>query len=189
MSLLIAFLAVPCVAFAHPEGHDAQAAWTGFLHPFSGMDHVLAMIAVGLWAVQLGRAAVWALPATFPLAMVGGALLARAAVPLPAIEAMIALSVMAMGTAVALGVRLPLVVSSMLIALFAIFHGYAHAVEGPSGVASLAYATGFVVATVTLHACGIIGGMLMAGQRMQGNAAMRISGAMIAVTGTVLFVF
>ena len=123
------------------------------------------MVAVGLWAVQSGRTAVWALPTIFPLAMIVGALLSRATVPLPAIESMIAVSVISLGMAVALGIRLPLLVSSVLIALFAIFHGYAHFVEAPSGVASMTYAGGFVIATVMLHACGIFGGMWMAGRR------------------------
>jgi urease accessory protein len=187
MSLLIAILVAPCAAFAHPEGHEALGTWAGFLHPLSGIDHALAMIAVGLWAVQSGRAATWLLPITFPLAMIVGALLARANFPLPSLETMIAVSVMLMGAAVAAGLRLPLLASSALVAFFAIFHGYAHFIEGPAGDSSPAYGAGFVSATVLLHACGIAGGTLL--RQLHRSSFVRVGGAVIAVSGTALLVF
>ncbi|HEY6644866.1 HupE/UreJ family protein [Povalibacter sp.] len=180
--------AMSSLALAHPDGHGAHDLAAGFLHPFSGLDHLLAMIAVGLWAVRLGRRAVWTLPIVFPLAMVAGAGLALSGTPLPAIEPMIALSVIVLGVLVAVGVRLPVVASALLVAMFAIFHGYAHAAEAPSSQIGI-YAVGFVTATVILHALGVLAGM--AAMR-QANAPLQIqlnrfAGFAIAVSGAVVF--
>ena len=182
-SLLLA--AVPGLALAHPGPHQATDLWSGLLHPLTGIDHLLAMLAVGLWSVQLGRKAVWVLPAVFPIAMLLGAALGMANAGLPLIEPTIAASVIAMGVAVACGVRLPLTASAVLISFFAIFHGYAHAAEMPANGTMAIYAAGFVSATVLLHVLGVKAGMWLAHAN---QAATRMSGTAIALTGAALLV-
>lgn len=185
---LLAALLMPGLVLAHPQGHVATDAWAGFIHPLTGIDHALAMIAVGLWAVQLGRAAIWILPSIFPLAMIGGALLARMGLPLPAIESMLALSVMSFGVAVAFGVRLPLMASALLVALFAVFHGYAHYSEAPIMAVEIGYGAGFIAATVLLHLIGVAGGALVARASLR-TSILRWGGAVIASTGACLLMF
>jgi urease accessory protein len=163
------------------------SAWAGFQHPLTGIDHALAMIAVGLWAVQLGRRAIWVLPTTFPLAMIVGALLAQAGIALPAMETMIAASVALMGLAVASGMRIPVIASSIVVGTFAVFHGYAHAIDASDGGLSWQYVLGFAAATVMLHGAGLVGGMLMT-QRSKERSIVRFSGALIALTGAALLV-
>ena len=156
---LLALLFAACVPLpvaAHPDHSVAHDGWAGFLHPLTGIDHLLAMFAVGLWAARLGRGAMWTLPAVFAFAMVIGAVLALSSIVLPAIEPMIAISVIALGTLVAAGVRLSLLAGALLVAAFAVFHGYAHATEAPSAGATASYALGFVSATVVLHALPVL---------------------------------
>ncbi len=176
---------IPALALAHPEGHGASDALTGLLHPFAGIDHLLAMLAVGLWAVRLGRVATWALPVVFPLMMIAGATLALQGIALPAIEFMIAVSVIVLGGLVAAGFRLPLTASAALVAVFALFHGYAHATEAPSSQFG-AYAMGFVVATLILHGLGIVTGSLLT--RRDTTTLRRASGSVIALVGAVLLI-
>ena len=187
-TLLPAALLVPGLALAHAQGHVATDTWAGFMHPLTGIDHVLAMIAVGLWAVQLGRAALWLLPSIFPLAVIGGALLAGVGVPLPAIESMLALSVMSFGIAVAFGVRLPLIASVLLVALFAVFHGYAHVSEAPVAATAFGYGAGFIASTLLLHLIGLVGGALVARAASQ-TSLWHCGGTMIAATGACLLMF
>jgi len=135
---------------------------SGFTHPLFGWDHVVAMVAVGLWGAFLGRPAIWILPVVFPVVMaLGGALGARG-VPLPAVEAGIALSGVILGLLVALAVRAPLWVAAVIVGAFAVFHGHAHGTELPDAVSPYAYAVGFVVATWLLHLAGIALGFLTA---------------------------
>jgi urease accessory protein len=177
---------LPALAWAHPEGHGAQSVVEGFLHPLTGLDHLLAMIAVGLWAVRLGRRAVWTLPIVFPIAMVVGALLALGGVALPAIEPVIAVSVIVLGVLVAAGIRMPVVAGAVLVGVFAVFHGYAHAAEGPSANV-LAYAIGFVGATVALHAVGIAAGAWVERHDLQRIGAVNaLAGTGIAIAGTAI---
>jgi urease accessory protein len=187
-SLFLSLLVLPAVALAHPES-QAAGVWSGFLHPLTGVDHVLAMIAVGLWAAQLGRSAVWVLPAAFPFAMVIGVWLAQVGVPLPVIEPMIGLSVLSIGIAVATGLRVPLTMSALLIGFFAIFHGYAHSLEvqGQSLGAVLSYGSGFIGATVLLHLTGVAGGTLLA--RTTHGAVLQFGGSVIAAAGAALLIF
>jgi urease accessory protein len=171
-------------ALAHP-GHDTASFVSGFAHPLGGLDHLLAMLAVGLYAAGQAGAARAALPAGFVLAMLVGAGLGAAGVALPAVEAGIAASVLVLGLLLAFALRLPLAASLPLIALFAAFHGHAHHAE--MGAASLtAYAAGFVLATALLHGAGY----LLARRAPQSVFAARIQrvmGAAIAATGAVLF--
>jgi urease accessory protein len=149
---IFALLLAPAAAFAHP-GHGTGLI-AGIAHPLTGMDHLLAMIAVGLWAAQQQGAARWALPCTFVGTMLIGGVLGFAGLQLPALESGIAASVLALGLAVALAVRPPLVLAVMATALFALFHGVAHGLELPEMSSPWTYAAGFVAATAVLHAAG-----------------------------------
>ncbi|PVB63013.1 HupE/UreJ family protein [Labrenzia sp. 011] len=147
------FAASPALAHLDPSEHGSFAA--GFTHPVFGTDHVLAMIAVGLWAALLGGRAIWTLPSAFVGAMIAGFALSLAGLPLPSVEPVILTSVIVLGVAVALAVQLPLGASAALVATFGLCHGYAHGGEmGAAGV--LGYAAGFVLATVLLHAAGLL---------------------------------
>ena len=149
----LALLLIPAVAFAHP-GHGDSGWMAGVSHPISGIDHLLAMVAVGLWAAQQQGTARWALPCTFVGTMLVGGVLGFEGLELPALESGIAASVLALGLAVALAVRPPLSLAMAATALFALFHGVAHGLELPEMSSPWAYAAGFVVATATLHALG-----------------------------------
>jgi urease accessory protein len=148
----VALLLAPAAAFAHP-GHGTGLI-AGIAHPLTGMDHLLAMIAVGLWAAQQQGAARWALPCTFVGTMLIGGVLGFEGLQLPALESGIAASVLALGLAVALAVRPPLVLAVTTTALFALFHGVAHGLELPEMSSPWTYAVGFVAATAVLHAAG-----------------------------------
>jgi urease accessory protein len=161
-------------AFAHAGDHSHIGVVAGLLHPFSGLDHLLAMVAVGLWAVQLGRPALWLLPLTFPVVMAVGAALGISGVSLPFVEVGILGSVLVLGAAVALAIRLPLPASVALIALFGLLHGFAHGAELPMGASALAYGAGFIAATLVLHAIGIAAGLL-AGRGPAGYTARRVA--------------
>jgi urease accessory protein len=175
-------LAIATPAFAHP-GHGGHEFVDGWLHPFSGIDHLLAMVAVGLLAVRMGGKAIWIMPCTFILAMLAGGGLAELGVPMPGVEWWIAASVLALGVMVAATSVLPLKYGAALVALFAVFHGHAHAAE-MVGTSFAAYAIGFVLATAVLHASGIAIGL---GMRRWGQPlAMRVAGGMITAAGVLL---
>jgi urease accessory protein len=173
-------------ALAHVGDHSHMSFIEGMLHPFSGVDHVLAMVAVGLWASQLGGRALWLLPLTFPAVMAVGAALGMSSVVLPWVEIGIAGSVMVLGAVVALALRPSLAISIPLIGAFALLHGYSHGIELPAGASALIYGAGFVAATLILHAVGI-GTGLIAG-RLPVRFAARAAGGAIAVLGVVLLV-
>ncbi|QID16875.1 HupE/UreJ family protein [Nitrogeniibacter mangrovi] len=181
--LALALLAGSSVAMAHP-GHGGAGFGAGFIHPFSGLDHVMAMIAVGLFAMRQSGSGRWVLPGAFLAAMVGGALLGAAGVGLPLQEAGIAASLLVFGLAIAFLARAPLSVAVPMVAFFGLFHGGAHFAEMGHGSLT-AYVTGFAVATVTLHAAGMV-----VGGWMPRNGASRLFkralGAVIAGTGLVL---
>ena len=148
-------------ALAHIQKGEAIGFVGGFKHPISGADHVLAMLAVGLWGAQLGAPAIWVLPVTFPIVMAFGGMLGLLGIHLPGAEIGIALSALLLGAAVA-SPRLPLLIglAAVLVAFFAIFHGYAHGAELPPGQSALLYSMGFVIATGCLHAIGIAIGLV-----------------------------
>ncbi|HWW08432.1 HupE/UreJ family protein [Collimonas sp.] len=168
-------------AFAHPGHPDAFGFNDGFIHPFSGIDHLLAMLAVGLWAAQNKRSALWVLPLVFPLTMVLGALLALAGLQLPGVETGIAASVAVLGLLIAFAIRMPVWASAAVVSVFALFHGYAHGSELPHGASALWYGVGFVAATALLHLAGLAIG-LVAGQKMAAQAV-RVGGLAIAAVG------
>lgn len=171
----------PGVAWAHVEGGRAEGFLAGFRHPVSGPDHVLAMVAVGLWGAQLGAPAVWLLPVTFPIVMAFGGMLGLAGVPLPGVEVGIALSGVLLGLAVCIEWRPALWIAAVLVGFFAVFHGHAHGTELPAGASGLAYSMGFVMATGTLHAAGIGIGTIHRWE--PGRVALRAAGALVAITG------
>ena len=180
LSLLVASGAV----HAHTTGLPHMDLLTGVEHPFSGLDHILAMVAVGLWAAQLGGRALWSVALTFVLTMAAGGALGFLGVPLPMVELGIAGSVVVLGVLVALASRLPLAVSMALVGLFALFHGYAHGAEMAAESSALWYGLGFMLATATLHALGI--GMALAAGRGIPARLVRVGGAAIAASGMLL---
>ncbi len=184
--LAIVAFAVASPAHAHIIGAGGAGWAQGFLHPFSGPDHILAMVAVGVWAAQAGRPALWVLPVAFPLAMAGGGLLGVAGVPVPGIEAGIAASVLALGLLIAFQAQPPLALSIALVALFALFHGHAHGTELPQAASPVLYGLQFVVATGVLHLIGLGIGVVM--RLPKGMTAIRVGGGAIAAVGIALFV-
>ena len=154
---------------------------SGFRHPFTGWDHLLAMVSVGIWGAFLGKPLIYALPVIFPLMMVGGAALGMFAVPIPSPELGVAASVLVLGLCIALAVRAPTWLACAIVATFAIFHGYAHGVELPSAAEPVGYSVGFVVATGMLHVCGIGIGLL--NERPNAVAVTRGMGAVVAAVG------
>jgi urease accessory protein len=175
-------------AQAHP-GHESVETYggfiTGFLHPLGGIDHLLAMVAVGLWAAQIGGRALWAVPASFLVAMLAGGLLGFGTTGFPLMEQGIAASVFVLGLLIALAIRPPLLVPVLLVAFFAVFHGAAHGAELPAGLGAGTYATGFLMATAFLHAAGLALGMLAANRVPV--FIPRFAGSLVALCGLVLF--
>lgn len=151
---------VPAAAWAHTEAGGIGGFISGFRHPLTGLDHIAAMVAVGLWGATLGAPAMWLLPVIFPMVMALGGAIGVLGVPLPAVETCIALSGVMLGLAVALAARPPLWVAAAMVAFFAIFHGHAHGTELPHAANPLTYAVGFVLATGLLHLSGIALGLL-----------------------------
>jgi urease accessory protein len=150
----------PAVAFAHP-GHDGASLATGFLHPLGGVDHIIAMVAVGLLAARLGGRAVWLVPASFVATMAVAGLAGMMGAGLPYVETGIALSVVVLAAVAVLGTAMPVAVAMGLVAFFAVFHGYAHGAEMPETMSGLAYGAGFVAATALLHGVGIALGLII----------------------------
>jgi urease accessory protein len=177
----VALLLLPESAAAHIIRGTQGGFGSGFAHPLTGPDHFLAMFAVGLWGAQMGGRAVWSLPITFPMIMVVGGVLGMAGLPLPAIEIGIALSIIALGLAVALAWRPAEWVALVLIAYFALCHGYAHGAELPLSTDPADYAIGFVLATGTIHLFGIGIGLLL-NKPMHGRLS-RALGAVIGLAG------
>ena len=181
---MMALLTVLCfaqMAQAHIHKGEGVSFISGFRHPISGLDHVVAMIAVGLWGAQLGAPAIWVLPVAFPLVMAIGGMLGLVGVSLPGTEIGIAASAILLGGAVTLRLRPPLAFAAVLVGFFAIFHGYAHGSELPPGANGLLYSMGFVIATGCLHAVGITIGL--ANRGTWGERAVRMVGAAVALTG------
>jgi urease accessory protein len=171
--------------YAHIEGGQATGFITGLMHPLSGLDHVLAMIAVGIWGAQLGNPALWILPVTFPMVMAMGAMMGMLGISLPGVEIGIALSAVLLGAMVVGEIRPRIFVAALLVGFFAIFHGHAHGTELPAGQSGMLYSMGFVVATGFLHAGGIALGLIH--RWPAGKLALRGAGAIIAVMGGTFF--
>ena len=175
----------PAMALAHTEGAVASGVFTGFLHPMKGPDHMLAMLAVGMWGAQLGRPCIWALPIAFPMIMALGGALGILGIAIPVVEPIIAASVVVLGTLIALAARPPVPAAIVIVGAFAVFHGYAHGAELPEGVGSLTYSLGFVVSTGLLHLTGIVIGLVT--ELPRGHKLLRTAGGLIGATGLYLF--
>lgn len=174
---------LPAVALAHTGHGQAIGFLSGFRHPWSGLDHIAAMVAVGLWGAQLGPPAIWLLPITFPMMMAVGGMLGLLGAPLPGVEIGIAVSAILLGSMVG-GERRPrLALAAALVGVFALFHGYAHGTELPPGQSALLYSMGFVIGTGTLHGVGI--GLGLAHRWPVGRGAVRVAGVCIAAAGVV----
>jgi urease accessory protein len=179
-ALVITLALSPALAHAHP-GHEVSGFVPGVEHPLMGLDHLLAMIAVGLWAAQLGGRARWAVPASFVGVMSLGGALAMSGWTLPGVEQGILASVLVLGVLVAAAVRLPVAASASLVGAFALFHGFAHGAKMPPNASGLAYGAGFALATAALHALGLAFGSLK-----QAAPALRLSGAAVAASAVLL---
>jgi urease accessory protein len=182
-AMSVAVVVFLCIqnALAHPQKGEAVGFLTGFRHPISGLDHVLAMVAVGLWGAQLGAPAIWLLPVAFPLVMSVGGMLGLIGVPLPGVEYGIALSAILLGATVLFEIRPPLAAAAALVGFFAIFHGHAHATELPPGQSALLYSMGFVIATGSLHALGI--GIGTVHRWAWGQKVLRVAGGLVTAGG------
>jgi urease accessory protein len=180
----LAVLALPGIAHAH-IGLHAGGALSGFVHPFGGLDHILAMVAVGFWASTLGGRARWIVPSAFVAVMAAGGGMGIYGVPLPMVEAGIAATVAVLGLLVAFEVKVPTPVAAALVGICALFHGHAHGSELPAMAHTGGYIAGFLVATVTLHGLGIALASLRFGP--VGRIAARIAGAAAALAGVALF--
>jgi urease accessory protein len=167
-----------------PRSGADPALWLGWSTPLTGLDHILAMLAVGIWGAQLRGNAIWVLPVAFPLVMALGAVAGILALPMLPIEPGIAASVVALGVAIAMNFRPPLLVAAALVSVFAIFHGYAHGVELPRRADALPYCIGFVLATGLIHLSGIGIGQII--RLPRGLAVVRMSGTIIACGGVEL---
>ncbi len=176
MAVTIGMAALPGAALAH-TGLAASGFASGFVHPFGGLDHVLAMFAVGLWAARLGGRATWAVPAAFVVVMAAGAAAAMVGLALPPVEVGVAGSLLVLGAVIALDARLSLASALPLVAVLAVFHGFAHGAEA----AGAAYGLGFALATAALHGLGLACGFLA--NRLAAPRPVRAGGGAIALAG------
>lgn len=179
--LLLVAMLLPDAASAHIVKGETIGFVSGFLHPISGFDHIIAMVAVGLWGAQLGMPAIWLLPVTFPLVMAFGGFLGLVGVPLPGSEIAIALSGVSLGAAVLASAKPPLWIAAGLVGVFGLFHGYAHGAELPPGQNAILYSIGFILATGLLHATGITIGLVH--RWAWGRWALRGAGAVVLSGG------
>src|SRR5262245_7154975 len=184
----VALLATLVLASRHAFAHIVDGSATGgfvggFAHPLFGLDHVVAMVAAGLWGAFLGPPALWLLPITFPLVMAIGGAIAIVGVPVPAVEIGIASSAVVLGGMIALAARPPLIIAALIVGAFAIFHGHAHGAELPPGSDAVAFSVGFVMATGLLHLAGITFGLLT--RWPAGCIGVRAAGVGIALVGVV----
>lgn len=184
LSLLLTILACIPTAGAHTMGAEGAGFVTGLAHPFTGLDHLLAMIAVGIWAAQMGGSAVWRLPLSFIAMMAVAAAISASGFSFPALEPLIAASVVLLGLMVVFAIRLPVNLSILLVGLLAVFHGYAHGLEIPQASSAILYGSGFVLATALLHLTGIGLGRIA----YRRHLLSRLSGSIISLSGLYLVI-
>lgn len=177
----LALAMLPATASAHAESGHAGGFASGFTHPLTGLDHIVAMVAVGLWGAFLGGRAMWLLPVVFPVVMAFGGAAGVLGIPLPGVETGIALSGVVLGLMVAFAAKPPLWVSALIVGVFAIFHGHAHGTELPESANAVTFAIGFVISTGLLHLAGIAFGLLT--RWKAGQIFIRTAGVAIAVIG------
>lgn len=181
---ILLILLAPSLTQAHIGVGETSGLAQGLSHPFLGLDHIAAMVAVGLWAAQLGGTAIWLVPLTFVSLMGIGGVLGIAGVAVPFVEPAILASVLILGLLIAAAVRMPLLASCLLVGLFAVFHGFAHGTETPETATGLAYGLGFILATALLHGCGIGFGLLA--RRLNTPLLLRYAGGATALLGVYL---
>jgi urease accessory protein len=184
MTLVLAVSALPSVALAHTGAEHAFSFAAGFKHPFTGLDHMLAMVAVGLWAGLNGGRALWAWPVAFVGVMVLGGALGISGFAVPMVEAGVLASVVVLGLLVLAAAQLPVAAGAVLVAAFALLHGHAHGAELPGDAAAATYAAGFAIATAILHGIGI--GVSQMAAKANGRLAVRGAGALVAAAGVAL---
>lgn len=182
--LVLSLFLIPDIASAHPIKGQAIGFWTGFFHPLTGIDHVLAMLGVGMWGAEIGGTALWALPVAFPLVMSLGGVAGILHLPMLPVEPGIDFSVIMMGLVIATNFRPKLGWAVAIVSIFAVFHGYAHGSELPDQVSALTFCIGFVLATGLLHLIGIGIGEIT--KLSRGMIVLRISGAGITCAGVAL---
>ncbi len=182
LALSASMLAYIPTAGAHSMGAEGAGFITGLAHPFMGLDHMLAMIAVGIWAAQTGGSAVWRLPLSFIVMMTVAALISASGLSLPTLEPLITGSVVLLGLMVVFAIGLPINLSMLLVGLFAVFHGYAHGLEMPQANSATLYGSGFILATTLLHLIGIILGKVT----YRKHLLSRLSGSIITIAGLYL---
>jgi urease accessory protein len=181
---LAALVLAPSLAFAHTGVGETVGFVHGFSHPLSGLDHILAMVMVGVLAWQIGGRAVWIVPTTFVAVMAVGGALGMMGIAMPFVEAGIALSVIVLGAVIALGIRAPVAIAAGMVGLFAIFHGHAHGSEMPAAAGGIAYAAGFMIATAVLHIAGLALGFVIARVGdARGAFVTRSAGGLAALAG------
>ncbi len=189
LAAAIAVATVSTAAFAHPGHTEAAGFAMGLAHPLGGIDHILAMVGVGLFARMLKGRALWLVPASFVAMMAAGGVLGVFQVPVPMVELGIALSIVVIGALVAFGKSIPVAAAMAIVGVFAIFHGHAHGAEMPAAMSGLSYGIGFVAATALLHAVGIATGLAIgkAGEA-RGFQVARVGGAAMAAIGVAIVV-
>ena len=183
----VAAVMAPQIASAHVGLGDAHDALHGFIHPLTGIDHILAMVSVGLLAANLGGRATWAVPVSFVSMMLVGGILGMNGFELPLTELGIGLSVISLGSLIAVSARLPVALAMAMAGVFAIFHGFAHGAEMPLDASGLMFATGFVVATTSLHIAGIVLGIGIARLSQSiSDKVLKVGGGAVALAGVAL---
>lgn len=186
LTSLFAICFLPISAFAHTGVGQTSGFIAGFSHPLGGVDHLLAMIAVGLWAAQMGGRAVLIVPGAFVSMMIVGGVLGMSGIHVPYIEEGILVSVFVLGILIAGAFRLPLVISGILVGVFAVFHGHAHGAEIPIAIGAVSYSASFALATALLHAVGILAGIGL--RKLNIEKITRFAGCAIALGGIYLAV-
>jgi urease accessory protein len=180
-------VAAPTIAFAHPGIGQAHDLAHGFAHPLTGLDHVIAMLAVGVFAARLGGRALWLVPATFIAVMAAAGIAGMIGVAVPYVETGVAVSVIVLGAVIAFAVRVPVAIAMAIVGLFAIFHGHVHGTETPESASGILFGLGFVAATAILHATGIGFGVLI-GRAPGGRQIAQLAGGAAVVVGAVFLV-
>jgi urease accessory protein len=183
-TLAVAFAVAVAPAWAHTGAGTTSDFTAGITHPGNGLDHILAMVTVGLFAASLGGRALWAVPASFVIMMVIGGGIGLAGIPVPAVEAGILASIIVLGLAVALGRAWPVGEAMALVGALALFHGHAHGIEMPVEASVMFYSLGFALATTFLHGVGVLIGTIVSGR----SQVARLAGAAVAVVGVMLAV-
>lgn len=186
LAILFAICLIPISALAHTGVGVTTGFGSGFSHPIGGADHLLAMVAVGLWAAQMGGRAIWVVPSVFVTVMILGGVLGVSGVPVPYIEEGILVSVLIFGVLVAGAFHFSLSLSGLIVGIFAVFHGHAHGTEMPLAIGAVSYSLGFALATAFLHGVGIVAGVGV--RKLKIENIVRFAGGAIALSGIYLAV-